>query len=75
MQRRGVLLKSAVTLSWPFLAAPSAAVEGALRSGAGSVLVFRHALAPGTFDPPGFKSLSVNKAPPRRGPLAPRPFG
>ena len=55
MQRRRVLLKSAVALSWPFLAAPSAAVEGALRSAAGNVLVFRHALAPGTFDPPEFK--------------------
>lgn len=38
------------------MAAPTHPLQPLLRSaaGAGSVLVMRHALAPGTFDPPGF---------------------
>ena len=54
--RRGFLLSGAA-LAMPVGAAPSDAVEQALRSGlaAGGVLMFRHALAPGNFDPPGFK--------------------
>ena len=46
----------ASTLAWPALQAwavgPDA--EAALRAG-GVVAAFRHALAPGTFDPPGFR--------------------
>lgn len=53
MLRRSAL---AAALAWPaerLFAAPADA-EAALRSG-GVVLAMRHALAPGTFDPPGFK--------------------
>jgi Histidine phosphatase superfamily (branch 1) len=53
MQRRNVL---ALALAWPARptrAAPGDA-EAALRSG-GVVLAMRHALAPGTYDPPGFR--------------------
>lgn len=57
MQRRRELLVTGAALALPVRAAPSDAVEQALRGGlaAGGVLMFRHALAPGTFDPPGFK--------------------
>jgi hypothetical protein len=57
MQRRRELLVSGAALVLPVRAAPGDAVEQALRIGlaAGGVLMFRHALAPGTFDPPGFK--------------------
>lgn len=57
MQRRRDLLLSAAGLALPALAAADAAAEQALRSrlSAGGVLMFRHALAPGTFDPPGFR--------------------
>jgi phosphohistidine phosphatase SixA len=57
MQRRRELLVSGAALVLPVRAAPGDAVEQALRGGlaAGGVLMFRHALAPGTFDPPGFK--------------------
>jgi hypothetical protein len=44
-------------LAWPLLplwAAGGDEVAGLLRGG-GVVIAFRHALAPGTFDPPGFK--------------------
>jgi len=46
----------ASTLAWPALQAWAAMpeAEGVLRTGA-VVAAFRHALAPGTFDPPGFK--------------------
>ena len=53
MLRRSVL---AAALAWPAVhtrAAPDDA-ETALRSG-GVVLAMRHAFAPGTFDPPGFR--------------------
>jgi hypothetical protein len=57
MQRRRELLVTGAALALPVRAASSDAVEQALRGGlaAGGVLMFRHALAPGTFDPPGFK--------------------
>lgn len=57
MQRRRELLISGAALALPAGAAPSNAVERALRggNGTGSVLMFRHALAPGTYDPPGFR--------------------
>lgn len=57
MTRRRELLASGAALAWPVRAAPADALEPALRSAlaAGSVLMLRHALAPGTFDPPGFK--------------------
>ncbi len=57
MHRRRELLVTGAALALPVRAAPSDAVEQALRGGlaAGGVLMFRHALAPGTFDPPGFK--------------------
>lgn len=47
----------ASTLVWPALQAWAAGPEGeaALRAG-GVVAAFRHALAPGTFDPPGFRA-------------------
>jgi hypothetical protein len=46
----------ATTLAWPALQAWAAGpdAEAALRAG-GVVAAFRHALAPGTFDPPGFR--------------------
>jgi hypothetical protein len=52
-QRRQVL---ATALLWPaaFTRAAGPDAEAALRSG-GVVLAMRHAFAPGTFDPPGFK--------------------
>jgi Histidine phosphatase superfamily (branch 1) len=57
MQRRRELLVSGAALALPVRAASSDTLMRALRgeSGTGSVLMFRHALAPGTFDPPGFK--------------------
>jgi Histidine phosphatase superfamily (branch 1) len=57
-RRRLVLaaLGGVAAMAWP--ASPSRAagedVEAALRAG-GVVLALRHALAPGTFDPPGFR--------------------
>ena len=53
--RRGLLISGAA-LALPLRAAASDAVAQALRAGAaaGSVLMLRHTLAPGTFDPPGF---------------------
>ena len=51
MQRRDVLLAA---LAIPAVSRANADVESALRAG-GLVLLFRHALAPGNFDPPGFK--------------------
>ncbi len=43
-------------LAWPLASAWAADADVAtlLREG-GVVMAFRHALAPGTFDPPGFK--------------------
>ncbi len=57
MPTRRQLLTCSAALALPAWAAPRAELEQALRSvpGPGSVLMFRHALAPGTFDPPGFK--------------------
>ena len=51
---------AAPLLSAPWLALPhaqAATADNALRAlkAGGAVLAFRHALAPGTFDPPGFK--------------------
>ena len=40
--------------AWPLWAAADDRVRDALRAG-GVVIAFRHALAPGTFDPPGFR--------------------
>lgn len=51
--RRRTLLVTPLTLAaWPVLAAPE--VEALLRTG-GVVIGIRHSLAPGTFDPPGFR--------------------
>jgi len=57
MQTRRQLLAGSAALALPAWAAPGDALEQTLRSapGSGGVLMFRHALAPGTFDPPGFK--------------------
>lgn len=57
MRRRRFLLLSSAALATRAGATPTDAQEQALRAGlaAGGVLMFRHALAPGTFDPPGFK--------------------
>jgi hypothetical protein len=57
MARRRELLITGAALALPARAAPSDPMEQALRRGlaAGGVLMFRHALAPGTFDPPEFK--------------------
>jgi phosphohistidine phosphatase SixA len=54
MLRRRALL--ATGLAWPALRATAAHddVAALLRQG-GVVIAFRHALAPGTFDPPGFQ--------------------
>jgi Histidine phosphatase superfamily (branch 1) len=49
--RRPLLLAA---LASPFGAARAAEAESLLRAG-GVVIAFRHSLAPGTFDPPGFK--------------------
>ena len=60
MQGRRKLLACSAALALPALpalAAPGKALEQALSraQAAGGVLMLRHALAPGTFDPPGFK--------------------
>jgi hypothetical protein len=47
------LLGTGLLAGLPWLAS-AAEVEPLLREG-GGVIAFRHALAPGTFDPPGFK--------------------
>lgn len=52
MQRRELLMAAGLAGLVPV--AQAADVESALRSG-GLVLAFRHALAPGNFDPSGFK--------------------
>ena len=52
--RRALLLAGAA-LALPRSATASQAAAQALRAAPGSVVMFRHALAPGTFDPPGFK--------------------
>jgi hypothetical protein len=50
--RRGLL---AAGLAWPLLPALAADDEVArLLKAGGALIAFRHALAPGTFDPPGF---------------------
>jgi phosphohistidine phosphatase SixA len=54
MFARRSFLAAALGGPWlPAIAAPGDA-EAALRAG-GVVIAFRHALAPGTFDPPGFR--------------------
>ncbi len=58
MTRRRELLLAGATLALPVRAASDGVMEQALRDGlaaAGGVVMFRHALAPGTFDPPGFR--------------------
>jgi hypothetical protein len=54
MMRRRCLIAAA--LAWParYTRAAGVDVEAALRSG-GVVFAMRHALAPGTYDPPGFR--------------------
>lgn len=44
----------AAGLAWPLVPRADEAVAGLLRQG-GVAIAFRHALAPGTFDPPGFR--------------------
>src|SRR5262245_58346084 len=51
MDRRDALAALAA-LPWPALA--DAETFAARLAGGGAVVAFRHALAPGTFDPPGF---------------------
>ncbi|WOB07543.1 histidine phosphatase family protein [Piscinibacter gummiphilus] len=51
MQRRALLI---ATSAWPWAARADDAVAARLAAG-GVVIAFRHALAPGTFDPPGFR--------------------
>lgn len=51
-RRRAVVAAMLTAPAWPVLAAED--VEALLRRG-GVVIAFRHALAPGTFDPPGFR--------------------
>jgi phosphohistidine phosphatase SixA len=53
MQRRP-FVASALAAALPRFATAREAVEPLLRAG-GVVIAFRHALAPGTFDPPGFR--------------------
>lgn len=57
MLNRRLLLTSSAAFALPARADSGEALAQALRSSppAGSVLMLRHALAPGTFDPPGFK--------------------
>ncbi|MEP7282025.1 MAG: histidine phosphatase family protein [Rubrivivax sp.] len=63
MQRRTLMLIPLAAAPWAALAQPAASASAAalpetvttpLRAG-GVVLALRHALAPGTFDPPGFR--------------------
>lgn len=51
MQRRALLIGASV---WPWAARADDKVAARLAAG-GVVIAFRHALAPGTFDPPGFR--------------------
>lgn len=51
MQRRPLLITA---LAMPLLARADDALAARVRAG-GVVVAFRHALAPGTFDPPGFQ--------------------
>lgn len=53
LDRRTVLIAAGAPLLTP-LAVRADEVEQALKAG-GCVIAFRHALAPGTFDPPGFR--------------------
>lgn len=55
MPRRRELLAAGAALAWPLGALASEEFTAALRGGGGQVLLLRHALAPGTFDPPQFK--------------------
>ncbi len=54
---RRLLLACSAALALPAWANPDDALQQALRSAqaTGGVLMLRHALAPGTFDPPGFR--------------------
>lgn len=51
---RRQVLAAGLALSWLHVGAAESEVAARLRSG-GAVIAFRHALAPGTFDPPGFR--------------------
>lgn len=51
--RRALLAAGLSSMALPGLAWASPEAEALLRQG-GAVVAFRHALAPGTFDPPGF---------------------
>jgi phosphohistidine phosphatase SixA len=53
LRRRTALAAPLLLSPWAHAAVPADALR-ALKAG-GAVLAFRHALAPGTFDPPGFK--------------------
>jgi Histidine phosphatase superfamily (branch 1) len=57
MRRRELLMVPVSAWGLQAHAATGDVVEQALRgsAGKGAVLMFRHALAPGTFDPPGFR--------------------
>lgn len=57
MTRRRALLLAGTAIALPGSTAAGQAVAQALRGGAGQgrVVMLRHALAPGTFDPPGFQ--------------------
>ena len=52
--RRRTLLVTAAALPWAARAADDDAIAARLAEG-GGVIALRHALAPGTFDPPGFR--------------------
>ncbi|MES2886827.1 MAG: histidine phosphatase family protein [Pseudomonadota bacterium] len=52
--KRRELLGLAAALPWPVQADDANGLVASLRTG-GVVMAFRHALAPGTFDPPGFR--------------------
>lgn len=54
MQRRALLLAT-TALPWPVLADDRHDTIAARLAAGGVVIAFRHALAPGTFDPPGFR--------------------
>ncbi|BEU96027.1 histidine phosphatase family protein [Acidovorax sp. DW039] len=56
LPRRSVLAAGAGCAAWPWVAAAQGAVDiPALVQQGGLVVAMRHATAPGTFDPPGFR--------------------
>jgi hypothetical protein len=55
MPRRRLVLVLAAAASWPVRGASGDDAIAAQLGAGGAVIAFRHTLAPGTFDPPGFR--------------------